>query len=90
MEDGTKLPYIEPFVGGGNSIQWFSGDVTGYDKCKHTISALNLIKSNLELIPKNNAEFTEDDYKRIDESNHLYGFAKIAYSFGAKFNCIGH
>lgn len=57
--------YVEPFVGGANMIDKVSGNRIGADSNPHLIEALKLIRDNLQIIPKNNSEFTEDDYKNI-------------------------
>jgi len=81
--------YVEPFVGGANIIDKVTGNRLGADNNHHIIAALLLIRDNLELIPKNNTEFTEDDYKNC-RCNHnfsygLIGYAGIAFSFSGKW-----
>lgn len=79
--------WVEPFVGGGNMIDKVSGNRIGSDINKDVIDALKLIRDHLELIPKNNKEFTEDDYYKMknDKNNILYGFVGFNYSFGSMF-----
>lgn len=85
-EDST---YWEPFVGGGNIIQHITSPKIRYgsDSNPRTIEALRLIRDNLNLIPKDNTEFTEQNYKEVkqDPSHPLYAFAGFAYSYGAKW-----
>ena len=86
--------YVEPFVGGANMIDKVDGNRIGLDSNKHVINALNYIRDCTP--PKNNIEFSEDDYKEAARfvrgenkvtllPSGLIGFALIAYSFGAKW-----
>jgi len=85
--------YVEPFVGGANIIDKVDGNRIGADSNFYLIEALKLIRSNVDLLPKNNKEFTEDNYnnaKPRDGVNHKFtagviGVAGFAYSFGAKW-----
>jgi DNA adenine methylase len=84
--------FIEPFVGGGNVICEIEAEnKTGYDSNKCTIQALKLIRDNLDIIPKDNAQYTEDDYKkslariRSGRGSKIDCFASFVYSWGAKF-----
>ena len=80
--------FYDLFCGGGNLIDkvpdTYIKIANDYDK--DVISALTLIKENLELIPKNNREFTEQDYKNMknDKDNILYGYVAHALSYGGK------
>jgi len=77
--------YFEPFVGGGNMIDKVSGDRIGCDLNRDAVEALILIRDNVNLIPKDNSEFTEADYKlRCKNMPWLRGFASFAYSYGGK------
>ncbi len=79
------LPWVEPFVGGGNMIDKVQGERTGYDFNPDAVAALVLIRDRLEEIPKDISEFTEEDYKsRCLNRPHLKGFASFAYSFAGK------
>jgi Site-specific DNA methylase len=55
--------YVEPFVGGANLIDKITGDRIGSDLNETVIQALSSIKYHLDQLPKNNQEFTEEDYK---------------------------
>ena len=78
--------YVEPFVGGGNMIDKVDGLRLGADYDKDVISALTLIRDNTELLPKNNKEFTEADYKSLRQTPErpLHGYVAFTLSFGAK------
>lgn len=85
--------WVEPFVGGANLIDKIDGNRIGADINHYVIEALTLIRDNPESIPKNNTEFTEQDYKNLrlpDEMldarlRQLKGFAGFVYSYGAKW-----
>jgi DNA adenine methylase len=78
--------YIEPFVGGGNSIiQIEHRKRIGYDINPYTIEALKLIRDYPESIPD---IITEDYYAKLNkerEVNGITGFAAFAMSFGGRF-----
>lgn len=80
--------YIEPFVGGGNMIDKvdFSNRI-GCDSNPYVIQALESIRDDLNLLPKNNSEFTEDDYKRLRNSDSypFKGYAGFAFSYSGKW-----
>lgn len=86
--------YVEPFVGGGNMIEKVEGKRFGSDSNKYAVRALEFVRDCTP--PKNNTEFTEDDYAAACEyargrtgappfGDGLAGFALFAYSFGAKW-----
>jgi DNA adenine methylase len=82
--------YIEPFVGGGNMIDKFPVDnqlKRGYDLDENTISALISIRDFLGELPKNNKEFTENDYANLrnDLSVNHRGYLGYACSYGGKW-----
>jgi DNA adenine methylase len=79
--------WVEPFVGGGNVISEVEGKRLGADAHKYTIEALISIRDCLDELPKNNKEFTEEDYKKLklSDSYKHKGYAGFAYSFGAKW-----
>lgn len=83
MKDRDGLDWVEPFVGGGNVIEHVEGVRYGYDIDKHVIEALITIRDHLDLIPKHNREFTEEDYH--NPPPYLKSFAGFAYSYGAKW-----
>jgi DNA adenine methylase len=79
--------WVEPFVGGGNIIDKVGGKRIGADINKYVIEALISIRDYVDELPKNNSEFTEEDYKKLrlgDNYKHK-GFAGFAYSFGGKW-----
>ncbi len=86
-----EMWYIEPFVGGGNMIDKISDDLAplkyGLDVNNYVIEALIDIRDHLDLLPKNNKEFTEEDYKNLrkDNSYRHKGFAGFAYSYSGKW-----
>ncbi len=85
--------YVEPFVGGGNVIDKVFGNRKAADSNQHVIDALCFIRDGK--IPKNNNEFTENDYNLAAKmarggdlagyDDGLYSYALIAFSFGAKW-----
>ena len=81
--------YVEPFVGGANMIDKVDGKRIGADSNHFVIDALVMIRDCIELLPKNNTEFTECDYNTCRSSNvfssGIIGYAGIAFSFGAKW-----
>lgn len=78
--------YVEPFVGGANMIDKVDGNRIGADVNEHLISALVNIRDNLDIIPKSNQEFTEQDYRnRAKDHIKIKGFAAFAYSYSGKF-----
>ena len=82
--------YVEPFVGGGNMIDKVDGVRYGFDINEYVIEALKLIRDDVESLPKNNIETTEDDYKRMKANEQclnigLRGYYGFSLSFGAMF-----
>jgi DNA adenine methylase len=79
--------WVEPFVGGANMIDKVSGYRIGSDVNKHLIDALIAIRDDVALLPKNNTEFTEDDYKKLKLSDdYKYkGYAGFAFSYSGKW-----
>jgi DNA adenine methylase len=79
--------WVEPFVGGGNVISEVEGKRLGVDFNGYLIKALISIRDCLDELPKNNKEFTEEDYKKLklSDSYRHKGYAGFAYSFGAKW-----
>lgn len=77
--------WVEPFVGGGNMIDKVTGPRLGIDSNELAISGLTNIRDNIDLMPKNNKEFTEVDYNnRAVNYRIIKGFAAFAYSYGGK------
>lgn len=79
--------WVEPFVGGGNVIDKVDGLRLGSDSNKWAIQALLSVRDHADELPKNNREFTEEDYSKLKVSDDYAhkGFAGFAYSFGAKW-----
>ena len=79
--------WVEPFVGGGNMIDKITGKRLGADANKHTIEALRSIRDCVDDLPKNNTEFTEEDYRRLRTTNDYphKGYAGFAFSYGGKW-----
>lgn len=83
LEHRGSRPWVEPFVGGANMIDKVDGERYGYDLNPLTIEALKLIRDRVEDIPKDNSEFTEQDFKNKSvDRPYLTGFASFAYAFG--------
>lgn len=81
--------WVEPFVGGGNSICEASGIRIGSDANTHTIGALKIIRDHARELPKNKSEFTKSDYEKIRSgADHKFkDFIGYAYSYmGAWFD----
>lgn len=79
--------WVEPFVGGANMIDKVTGKRLGSDSNSYVIDALVTIRDNIIDIPKNNNEFTEDEYKQLRKTdNYKYkGYAGFAFSYGGKW-----
>jgi DNA adenine methylase len=78
--------WVEPFVGGGNMIDKVEGLRIGADFNEYLIMALKDIRDNVNIIPKNNKEFTEEDYKTLRFSEHRFkGYCGFACSYSGKW-----
>jgi DNA adenine methylase len=79
--------WVEPFVGGGNMIDKVEGKRIGADADPYVIHALLAIRDHLDKLPKNNQEFTEDDYKKLrqDDSYSYKGYAGFTFSYCGKW-----
>ena len=79
--------YVEPFVGGGNIIEKIEGNRIGSDINPDCIQALCDIRDNVEQLPRTNAEFTEEDYKklRVSHDYRFRSYAGFAFSWGGKW-----
>ena len=79
--------WVEPFVGGGNMIDKVTGNRLGNDNDKYVIEALIAIRDCLFELPKNNKDFTEENYKELRKSdNYKYkGYAGFAFSYSGKW-----
>lgn len=86
--------WVEPFVGGGNIIDKIEGKRLGADLNHFVIDALGSIRDYIDELPKNNKEFTEEDYNRMrstiwykDVYTHR-GYLGFTCSFGAKWGGV--
>lgn len=79
--------WVEPFVGGANTIDKVEGRRLGADINPYVIEALRTIRDHLEDLPKNNLEFTEKNYAalRASDSYKYKGYAGFAFSYGGKW-----
>ena len=79
--------WVEPFVGGGNMIDKVGGKRLGADINPRVIEALTSIRDHLHELPKNNQEFTERDYKRVqlNKVHKHVGYIGFALSYGGKW-----
>ena len=79
------MTWVEPFVGGGNVIDKVRGRRIGSDIDKYTIQALISIRDHLNELPRNNKEFTEEDYNKLKNGSDYKhkGYAGFAFSYGA-------
>ncbi len=84
---GASKVYVEPFVGGANLIDNITGDRIGSDLNETVIQALSSIKYHLDQLPRNNQEFTEEDYKEARNNLDYPHRSYIGYalSYGGKF-----
>lgn len=81
------MTWVEPFVGGGNTIDRVGNPRIGADANRYTIEALVAIRDNVADLPRDNREFTEADYLalRNDDSYRFKGYAGFAFSYGGKW-----
>lgn len=79
--------FYDMFVGGGSVISEMATPKTGTDSNRYAIKALQAIRDNLDQLPKNNREFTEQDYMQLRKGKEceFKGYAGFAFSFGAKW-----
>ena len=78
--------FVDPFCGGGNIIDKIDGPIIASDINKNVIDALISIRDFLHELPKNNKEFTEEDYENLKDNNYKHkGYAGFAFSYGAKW-----
>jgi DNA adenine methylase len=91
LQDRKEGQYFyDLFCGGGGICDKVQGNVVGNDYNMWTIEALKFIRDELNKIPRNNKEFTEQDY--IDVKNNdivnnlgLTGYIGFALSYGDKW-----
>ena len=80
--------YVEPFVGGANTLERVEGFRIGADSSEHLIIALRMIRDNPELIPSNSSDYTKEiRQKAIDENsmNPVDCLMYFACSYSARF-----
>jgi len=79
--------WVEPFVGGGNMIEFVDGERIGADANRYVVEALISIRDNIEELPKNNKEISENDYKALRENDNYKhkGYAGISFSWGVQW-----
>lgn len=79
--------WVEPFVGGANLIDKVNGKRLGADVNRYLIEALISIRDHVHDLPKNNKEFTEEDYKKLrnDDTYKYKGYAGFAFSYSGKW-----
>ena len=79
--------WVEPFVGGANLVDKVCGKRIGADINSYLIEALIAIRDCAKDLPKNNKEFTEENYKNLRKNDdYKYkGYAGFAFSYGGKW-----
>lgn len=80
--------YVEPFVGGANLIDKVDGNRIGADLNKYLIGALEIIRDDVEALPKDNSETNEEFYKGVKHgayANWIKGYYGFALSYGGKW-----
>ena len=79
--------WVEPFVGGANMIDKVQGKRIGADINPYLIDALIAIRDCVIDLPKNNKDFTEENYKELRKNdNYKYkGYAGFAFSYSGKW-----
>lgn len=82
--------YVEPFVGGANMIDKVDGNRIGADLNWYLIEALNFIKNNVNSIPVDDKQFTEQMYKELKNNKQSFnpgivGYAGFALSYAGKW-----
>ena len=82
--------WVEPFVGGGNLIDKVKGRRIGADVNPATINALKCILDRAQDLPKNNKEFTKDDYENLRNGGDVWfkDFALFCYAFTGRYKGI--
>ncbi len=84
--------FVDLFTGGGNLVQNVDGNCIASDININTISHLKKIQNDTSWIPKNNKEFTKDDYMLVKSNKEYFkgqeyflGHAGYNLSFGGKW-----
>ena len=79
--------WVEPFVGGANMIDKVDGNRIGSDANPYVLQALISIRDNVDRLPKDNTEFTEEMYKELRKSDDypFKGYVGFTASYGGKW-----
>lgn len=87
LEKRDNRTWVEPFVGGANMIDKVQGKRIGADINPYLIDALIAIRDCVIDLPKNNKEFTEENYVELRKNdNYKYkGYAGFAFSYSGKW-----
>ena len=87
LKERGQRTWVEPFVGGANTIDKVGGERIGADINPYLIDALIAIRDCVTDLPKNNNQFTEADYKVLRKSDdYKYkGYAGFAFSYSGKW-----
>lgn len=87
LKEREQRTWVEPFVGGANLIDKVDGNRIGADINNYLIDALISIRDCVSYLPKNNREFTEEDYKslRKNDDYKYKGYAGFAFSYSGKW-----
>lgn len=82
-----EMTWVEPFVGGGNMIDKIDGERIGADINPYLVDALISIRDHVVDLPKNNKEFTEQNYNELRKSDSYKhkGYAGFAFSYSGKW-----
>lgn len=87
----SETTFYDACCGGGNFIDKVPKHIKriGIDINPYVIGALCLIRDNITSLPKNNEEFTIDDYKKYQYDTSLdigmRGYVGFALSYGGKW-----
>ena len=87
----SEATFYDACCGGGNFIDKVPNHIKriGIDINPYVIGALCLIRDNVNSLPKNNKEFTIDDYKMYQYNTELNigmrGYVGFALSYGGKW-----
>jgi DNA adenine methylase len=78
--------YVEPFCGGCNTLDKVTGNRVGCDSNLNVINSMIAIRDCVCDLPKDNKQFTEEDYKELRTSNYKYkSYAGFAFSYSGKW-----
>lgn len=80
--------YVEPFVGGANTLENVNGSRIGSDSNEHLIIALKMIRDNPEIIPKDSSEYTRPMREKAISEGSMHPVDCLMYfacSYAARF-----